>query len=89
MGMSQTKFTDAIEAREYLDIIMRQIRELPYNPDIRKLWDNCSKQVDILSSMEVDARRSGKDHKVQAYLVDMHKNIENVEKWIIMLKLMV
>jgi hypothetical protein len=41
-----------------------------------------------LSSLEVNARRTGKDHKVRAYLADMHKNIENVEKWVIMLKLM-
>lgn len=88
MGMNELKFTDAIEARAYLDQIQRQIKQLPYNPDIRKLWDNCSKQVNKLSTLEVEARRSGKSHKVQAYLIDMHKNIENVEKWIIMLKLM-
>ena len=88
MGMSELKFTDAIEARAYLDQILPQIKQLPYNPDIRKVWDNCSNQVDTLSTLEVEARRSGKSHKAQTYLVDMHKNIENVEKWIIMLKLM-
>jgi len=61
---------------------------LPYNSDIRKLLLNCSRQVDILSSLEVTARRSGNDRKVREYLVDMHRNIENVEKWVIMLKLM-
>lgn len=86
--MNELKFTDAIEARKYLDKVYRQIKDLPYNPDIRRLWENCSKQVDVLSSLEVDARRSHKDHKVRDYLVDMHKNIENVEKWVIMLKLM-
>lgn len=88
MGMSETKFTDAIEARAYLDRVYRQIKDLPFNADIRRLWDNCSKQVEVLSTMEVNARRTGKDHKVRDYLADMHKNIENVEKWVIMLKLM-
>lgn len=88
MGMSETKFTDAIEARAYLDQVYRQIKDLPFNADIRRLWDNCSKQVEVLSTMEVNARRTGKDHKVREYLADMHKNIENVEKWVIMLKLM-
>jgi hypothetical protein len=88
MGMSETKFTNAIEARAYLDQVYRQIKDLPFNADIRRLWDNCSKQVEVLSTMEVSARRTGKDHKVREYLADMHKNIENVEKWVIMLKLM-
>lgn len=88
MGMSKLKFTNAVEARAYIDQILHQIKLIPYNPDIRKLWDNCSKQVDTLSILEVEARRSGKSYKAQKYLVDMHKNIENVEKWIIMLKLM-
>jgi len=86
--MSLIKFTTAIEARNYMDALYRQIKEVPYNADIRRLWENCSKQVDVLSSLEVDARRSHKDYKVREYLADMHTNIENVEKWVIMLKLM-
>jgi hypothetical protein len=82
------KFKTALEARAYLEKVYFHIKGLPYNSDIRKLLLNCSRQVDILSSLEVTARRSGNDRKVREYLVDMHRNIENVEKWVIMLKLM-
>ena len=45
MGMNE-KFSNAIEARQYLDSLQKQIKSLSFNYDMRKLWSNIVPMVD-------------------------------------------
>ena len=82
------KFTNAIEARKYMDSLLKQIRACSYSPDLRILWKNCNSMVDELSSIEVKCRQRHNFNAADAYRATMHKSIDYVEKLILMLTLM-
>ena len=87
MGMTE-KFTNAIEAREYMDTLLTQIKACSYSPDLRILWKNCNSMVDELSSIEVRCRQRHKYTTADAYRAKMHESTDYVEKLILMLTLM-
>jgi hypothetical protein len=82
------KFTNAIEAREYMDTLLKQIQACPFNSDMRRLWKNCDSMVDELSNIEVRCRQRNNFNAADAYRATMHKSIDYVEKLILMLTLM-
>ena len=82
------KFTNAIEAREYMDSLLRQIRACSYSPDLRVLWKNCNSMVDELSSIEVRCRQRHNFNAADSYRAKMHESTDYVEKLILMLTLM-
>jgi hypothetical protein len=87
MGMTE-KFTNAIEARSYMDGLLKQIRNCDYSVDIRVLWKNCDKMVDELSSIEVRCRQRNNWTAADDYRAKMHESCDYIEKLIIMLTLM-
>ena len=82
------KFTNAIEARKYMDSLLKQIRACSYSPDLRVLWKNCNSMVDELSSIEVRCRQRQNFNSADIYRAKMHESIDYVEKLILMLTLM-
>jgi hypothetical protein len=85
--MSKT-FDTALEARHIIMDLRIQLNRLPYNPDLRKLCNNIGEMNSQLSRLEVEARRTRKTHKTDAYKEDMVKAIKHLEHLILMAKLM-
>lgn len=87
MGMTE-KFSNAIEARQYLDSLQKQIRSLSFNYDMRKLWNNIVPMVDELSTIEVRCRQRNNWQAADDYRAKIQKNCDMIEKYILMLTLM-
>jgi hypothetical protein len=81
-------FNTAIEARHIIMDLHKQLKRLPYNPDLHKFCMNIGEMNSQLSRLEVDARRTRKTHKVDAHMEDMVKAITHLEQLILMAKLM-
>ena len=81
------KFTNAIEAREYMDTLLKQIQACPFNSDMRRLWKNCDSMVDELSNIEVRCRQRNNFNAADAYRAKIHEACDYVEKLILMLTL--
>ncbi len=81
-------FNTAVEAREIIMDLRKQLNRLPYNPDLRKLCENIGEMNTKLSRLEVEMRQTHKSHKFNAYKEDMIKAITHLEHLILMAKLM-
>ncbi len=84
--MSQ-KFRTALEAREVANVVLKQLKECRYNPDLHTYFRNVEKMISTLSSLEVQARQTHKYHKVDAYIVQIEQALDYLEKMIIISKL--
>ena len=85
--MSKT-FSTAIEARDIIIDLRKQLARLPYNADLHKLVNNIGEINSQLSRLEVEARQTRKTHKFDAYKEDMLKAIKHLEHLILMATLM-
>jgi hypothetical protein len=56
----ERKFETALEARNIVDNLSKQVKKLNYNPQYKVLLKNLEKMVNDLSSAEVVARQSKK-----------------------------
>ena len=81
-------FNTAIEARDIIGDLRIQLKRLPYNPDLLKLCNNIGVMNSNLSRLEVEARQTHRDHKLDAHKEDMIKAIKHLENLILMAKLM-
>lgn len=61
-----------------------QIKELPYNPDLKKLLSNIDEMVDDLSRAEVFARRYKKSIEDLPEVKKVNDAIQTLEKWIML-----
>ena len=69
--------------------LSRQISELPYNPDLRKLNHNIAMLVSDLSKFEVEARRYKKyTLRAEEQLRIINEAIDRLEKLILVAMLM-
>ena len=82
------EFNTAIEARDIIIDLRKQLNRLPYNADLRKLCDNIGQMNNKLSQLEVEMRQTRKSHKFDAYKEDMVKAIKHLEHLILMATLM-
>jgi len=87
MGMNE-KFSNAIEARKYLDTLQTQIQSLSFNADMRKLWANIMPMIDELSTIEVRCRQRNNWTAADTYIAKMHQSCDLIEKYILLLTLM-
>ena len=85
--MSKT-FNTAIEARDIIIDLRKQLNRLPYNADLHKLVNNIGEMNSQLSRLEVEMRQTRKSHKFDAYKEDMVKAIKHLEHLILMATLM-
>jgi hypothetical protein len=81
-------FNTAIEAREIIIDLRKQLNRLPYNPDLRKLCNNIGEMNSQLSRLEVEVRQTRKTYKFDAHKEEMVKAIKHLEQLILMAKLM-
>ena len=68
--------------------LRRQIGQLPYNPDLRKMLNNISDMVSELSSREVETRRLNKPEYSKEKVDEINKAIDHLEKLLLVAKLM-
>jgi cysteinyl-tRNA synthetase len=87
MGMTE-KFSNAIEARKYLDTLHTQIQSLSFNADMRKLWANIMPMIDELSTIEVRCRQRNNWIAADNYRAKMQQSCDLIEKYILLLTLM-
>jgi len=82
------RFEDSVEAKEIIHDLRKQVRELDYNTDLRKYLENLEKMVMHLSSLEVNARRTGNAKKAMEYAEKLDDSITYFEHLLLMAKLM-
>ncbi len=85
--MSKT-FNTSEEARDIIIDLRKQLHRLPFNADLFQLCNNLGEMNAQLSRLEVEARRTRKTYKFDAYKEDMIKAIKHLEHLILMAKLM-
>lgn len=68
--------------------LRKQIGQVEYNPDLRRMLNNISNMVAALSSREVGARRLNKPEYAQEMVDDINKAIDHLEKLLLIAKLM-
>ena len=73
MGMTE-KFSNAVEARKYLDSLLKQIKTVSFNADIRQIWTNVNTMVDELSTIEVRCRQRNNWQAADDYRAKMQEN---------------
>jgi len=82
------RFEDSVEAKEIIHDLRTQVRGLDYNADLRKYLENLEKMVMHLSSLEVNARRTGNAKKAMEYAKELDDSITYFEHLLLMAKLM-
>jgi hypothetical protein len=65
-----------------------QFVNLPYNPDLRKMFKNIEAMVGQLSKLEVEARRTRHTSYSDEQKNKINKAIDHLEKLLLMAKLM-
>jgi hypothetical protein len=88
MGMTEQSFRNAIEARELVSELRRQLGRLPYNPDLLLYCDNLGKMISELSSIEVEARRTRRTDKYDACAERLKKSVAYLQHLILMHQIM-
>ena len=81
------RFNTALEAREVVDTVYKQLKECRFNPELHLYFRNIEKMISNLSALEVKARQSHKYQHVDAYLLEVESAIDYLEKLIIISKL--
>ena len=64
--------------------LMTLIMGLPYNADLRRILRNIDDMVVELSKIEVDARRTKSNTKVNEQLAKIAECIQTLEQWILL-----
>ena len=82
------KFSNAVEARKYLDSLLKQIKNVSFNADIRQIWTNVNAMVDELSTIEVRCRQRNNWQAADDYRAKMQESCDMIEKYILLLTLM-
>jgi hypothetical protein len=86
-GLSEIKFTTAVEASKIIDDLTYQARQLNYNKDLRKLIKNADKLVGVLGSAEVRARQLHKPYLANKPREELAQAIDYCEKMLLILRL--
>ena len=82
------EFNTAIEARDIIIDLRKQLNRLPYNADLFKLLNNIANMNSQLSRLEVEMRQTRKSYKFDAHKEEMIKAIKHLEHLILMATLM-
>ena len=81
------EFNTAIEARDIIIDLRKQLNRLPYNADLRLLLNNIADMNSQLSRLEVEMRQTRKSYKFDAHKESMVKAIKHLEHLILIAKL--
>lgn len=87
MSMSE-RFNTAEEARKYVDNFRYSNIDITFTRDTTRILNNVIKLVTELSQLEVEARQTRKNRKVDECKIRLDQMIDNLEKLMIIAKLM-
>ena len=87
MNMSD-RFKTAEEARKYVDNFRHSNIDITFTQDATRILNNVIKLVTELSQLEVEARQTRRLHKVNDCKARLDQAIDNLEKLLIIAKLM-
>jgi len=82
------KIEHAIDFQDVSAQLRNDLRNIPYNKDLRRLYQNIESMVTQLSKLEVEARRMTKSYACETKVSEINKAIDHLEKLILMAKLM-
>lgn len=82
------RFEDSVEAMEIVRDLHSQLKTIDFNPDLKRYVENLEKMISELSSLEVDARRTGNIRKVREYSEKIEESITYFENMLLIAKLM-
>ena len=79
-----TNFETALEAQKIVDNLFRRLRELNYNPDLKKMMKNLEHLVTELSKAEVVARTNRSPGIAQRPREELAKAIDYADKMLLL-----
>jgi len=80
-------FKTAIEAQKIVDNLFRRLKELNYNPDLKKMMKNLEHLVTELSKAEVVARTNHSPEIAQKPREELAKAIHYADNMLLLAKL--
>lgn len=69
------------------DRLTNYISSSGYNPDLKKIFNNINSMVTELSKLEVEARRTHNNLRVEECLVKINQAIDRLDKLLLIAKL--
>lgn len=82
-----TEFTTAVEAQKLVDALFKRLKELHYNPDLKKMMKNLDHLVTELSKAEVVARTNRSPGIANRPKEELTKAIDYADKMLLLAKL--
>lgn len=82
-----TNFETAVEAQKIVDELFRRLRELNYNPDLKKMMKNLEHLVTELSKAEVTARTNRAPGLADKPREELTRAIDYADKMLLLAKL--
>jgi ethanolamine utilization cobalamin adenosyltransferase len=79
-----TEFTTAVEAQKLVDALSKRLKELNYNPDLKKMIKNLDHLVTELSKAEVVARTNRAPGIAQRPKEELAKAIDYADKMLLL-----
>jgi hypothetical protein len=86
---SMMKISNSLEGRNHMNHLRNQMIELPYNPELRKLYVNCDRLLNKLGNAEVEARRMKSPTRANEQLQEFIAATSILERLILLVKLSV
>ena len=78
------EFNNAVEAQKLVDALSKRLKELNYNPDLKKMIKNLDHLVTELSKAEVVARTSRSPGIAQRPKEELAKAIDYADKMLLL-----
>lgn len=82
-----TEFNNAVEAQKLVDALSKRLKELNYNPDLKRMIANLEPLVTELSKAEVIARNNRAPGHIQRLKEELAKAIDYADKMLLLAKL--
>lgn len=82
-----TEFNNAVEAQKLVDALYKRLKELNYNPDLKRMIANLEPLVTELSKAEVIARSNRAPGHTQGPKEELAKAIDYADKMLLLAKL--
>jgi hypothetical protein len=81
------EFSNAVEAQKLVDALSKRLKELNYNPDLKRMIANLEPLVTELSKAEVIARNNRAPGHTQRPKEELAKAIDYADKMLLLAKL--
>jgi|APGre2960657404_1045060.scaffolds.fasta_scaffold46275_2 hypothetical protein len=79
--------TTSLDWEKESDRLMNFMSSSGYNPDLKKVYNNINGMITDLSKLEVEARRTHNNLKVEECLIKINEAIDRLEKLLLIAKL--